>query len=327
MGKGLTPAPGAIEEFPTEKNQRSSSCLACGSSNNEPWAVATDIEYYTTKERFSYWRCCACDCLWIDPVPVGKLDQIYPPNYYSYNDDATSIIGRVKNRVDQQMFRSLLGEVQGKALRALDIGGGCGGALDLLKVADTRIAGTVVVDLDDGAKRVAESRGHIFFHGGIEKYDSDNLYDVILMLNLIEHVANPADVLLKAKALLRPGGRILLKTPNWRSLDHFLFRHRSWGGYHCPRHWVLWTLPGFQALSESCGFEVLSANYTQGAPFWAVSVLDVLKNIGLVSVTPERPACAHPLFGALCGLFAAVDFLRRPFSNPSQMVFVLTRPD
>lgn len=145
--------------------------------------------------------------------------------------------------------------------------GGSGSALELLSQADTRMRDTVVCDLDDGAKSVAESRGHSFFHGRIEDYDANGLFDLVLMLNLIEHVANPTDVLQKVASLLRPGGRIVLKTPNWRSFDHYLFRHKSWGGYHCPSHWVLWTMPGFRALVESCGLKVVSAKYTQGVPF------------------------------------------------------------
>ncbi len=300
-------------------------CLACGASDSEPWASASDIEYCTSDKTYAYLHCRACDCLWIDPVPADALAEIYPPNYYSYGTEDSTFIGRIKNVLDRRLFRSLSGAVKGSTLRALDIGGGSGAALDRLREADARFGDTVVVDMDDGAKRIAESRGHTFFHGRIEDYHSDGLFDIVLMLNLIEHVANPAEVLQKVATLLRPGGRIVLQTPNWRSLDHRLFRHRSWGGYHCPRHWVLWTMPGFSALAESCGLEVVSAKYTQGAPFWAISVLHLLKNAGLVSVTARRPIPEHPLVGPLLAVFAAFDLLRKPFANPSQMVFVLTR--
>ncbi len=302
-----------------------SSCLACGSGGGEVWAIATDIEYHTTESRFTYFRCRACDCLWIDPIPVDALNEIYPPNYYSYAENSVSLVGRIKSVFDRRLFRSLLSNVTGDALRVLDIGGGSGASLDLVRETDGRVTETVVVDLDDGARDLAQLQGHMFFHGRIEDYDDSAPFDLILMLNLIEHVANPAEVLRKVAMLLRPGGRILVKTPNWRSLDHFLFRHQSWGGFHCPRHWVLWTMPGFRALAESCGLEIVSEKYTQGAPFWAVSVLNSLRKIGLVSVTRERPACDHPLFGPLCGLFAMVDCVRMPFAHPSQMFFVLTR--
>ena len=302
-------------------------CLACGSQDSELWAEATDIEYCTSDRAYAYLRCKACDCLWIDPVPADSLEAIYPSNYYSYSGEDPSFIGRVKNALDRRVFRALVSEIPGQKLRALDIGGGSGSALDILQQADARIHDTVVLDMDDGAKRIAESRGHDFVHGRIEDYAPDGLYDLVLMLNLIEHVANPAEVLRKVTSLLKPGGRIIVKTPNWRSLDHYLFRHQSWGGYHCPRHWVLWTMPGFRILVESCGLEVVSAKFTQGAPFWAISVLNILNRAGFVSVTAQRPISSHPLLGPLCGIFAVFDYLRKPFSNCSQMVFILTRSD
>ena len=97
------------------------------------------------------------------------------------------------------------------------------------------------------------------------------------MLNLIEHVADPVGVLRKAVDLLAPGGRIYIKTPNFRALDAILFRHRNWGGYHCPRHFVLFSRKGFAAAAARAGLRIEEFAYTQGTPFWSVSVLDQLR--------------------------------------------------
>ena len=37
-----------------------------------------------------------------------------------------------------------------------------------------------------------------------------------------------------------------MKTPNVEGLDAKLLRHRNWGGYHAPRHWVLFTPEGHE---------------------------------------------------------------------------------
>jgi 2-polyprenyl-3-methyl-5-hydroxy-6-metoxy-1,4-benzoquinol methylase len=307
------------------ESRREGSCLACGSDHFEHWADATDVEYFTTERCYSYYRCRDCDCLWIDPVPLDALDKIYPSNYYSYSEASLSVIATVKNVLDRRFFRSHLGDTGGASLRLLDVGGGSGLSLNLAREADSRVTDTVIVDLDAGAQSVAEKNGHTFFHGRFEDYETSDTFDCIFLLNLIEHVANPGDVLRKVGRLLKPGGKLLIKTPNWRSYDQFLFRHDSWGGFHCPRHWVLFTLPGFRTFANACGLDVVSAQYTQGAPFWAVSVLDSLRKRGLVSIGPDRPACEHPLFGVLCGVFACVDLLRKPFAHPSQMFFILRR--
>ena len=121
------------------------------------------------------------------------------------------------------------------------------------------------------------------------------------------------------RGLLAPGGRILVKTPNHDSLDARLFRHRSWGGYHCPRHWVIFTPESFARAARAAGLGIERTALTQGAPFWAVSVLEALGRRGWAKVDRARPMCRHPLFGPLLGLFAAIDILRKPFARTSQM--------
>jgi len=146
------------------------------------------------------------------------------------------------------------------------------------------------------------------------------------MLNLIEHVADPVGVLRKARGLLAPGGRIYIKTPNFRALDALLFRHRSWGGYHCPRHFVLFSRKSFAAAAIAADLAIRRFAYTQGAPFWSVSILDILRRCGLAEVSAARPAIYHPAMPLLQAAAALFDFARRPFSRLSQMVVILAAP-
>ncbi len=73
------------------------------------------------------------------------------------------------------------------------------------------------------------------------------------MLNLIEHVRRPDEVLAKARSLLTPDGFALIKTPNYDALDARIFRHRSWGGYHAPRHFVLFDRDSFARVARIKG--------------------------------------------------------------------------
>jgi hypothetical protein len=74
------------------------------------------------------------------------------------------------------------------------------------------------------------------------------------------------------------------------------------------------------------GLAVHDFHYTQGAPFWAASVLVHLAERGLVSITRERPVLRHPLFPSLLAGFASFDFLRGALgAKLSQMVVTLSR--
>lgn len=298
-------------------------CLACGARQAEPWATAHDVEYHTTRDEFVYFRCQACGVLFIDPVPESRLSEIYPSNYYSYGKPGKSPVMAVKSFLDRRFFRSILSKLRGDSLSVLDVGGGAGWELVALRNSDTRVTRTQVVDLDPGAEQLAIANGHHYFCGRIEEFETSERFDLIVLLNLIEHVRDPSAVMAKVKKLLSPGGLILIKTPNWEAWDARLFRHSNWVGLHCPRHWVLFTLESFRALAESVGLGVRTASYTQGAPFWAGSGLTWLAERGIVSVSRERPVFYHPLFGVVAAAFAAFDMLRRPFAKTSQMFFVL----
>ncbi len=54
--------------------------------------------------------------------------------------------------------------------------------------------------------------------GGID----ENFFDIITMIDFIEHVRAPMSILVKASRLLRPGGRLVILTPNADSLSRRL---------------------------------------------------------------------------------------------------------
>jgi SAM-dependent methyltransferase len=232
---------------------------------------------------------------------------------------------RVKDWLDRRWFRHLTRRVPGAELSALDIGGGNGQQLSSLRAADPRIRRTVVVDFDEEAEVAARALGHEYVRGRIEDAAVTGPFDVILLLNLIEHVADPLRVLEKARSLLAPTGLLVIKTPNHRSVDASLFRNENWGGYHCPRHWVIFTRASFEQTARKAGLRVVQASYTQGAPFWTVSVLGWLDQRHAVHITIDRPAWMHPMYAPLAALFAGIDFARGAVAPLSQMTFALAR--
>jgi 2-polyprenyl-3-methyl-5-hydroxy-6-metoxy-1,4-benzoquinol methylase len=301
-------------------------CPICSGASTTHYAQARDIEYHTSDKTFDFYRCAACDVLFISPMLADRLSDIYPANYYSFADDRPrSMAVKVKEWLDRRRFRTLLSSIEGTELSALDVGGGTGWLLDMIRRTDARITSTSVVDIDAKAGAKAKRAGHDYFHGRFEDYDRDTKFDLVLMLNLIEHVADPVAVLSKARSLLKPGGIVLIKTPNFDALDARLFRHRSWAGFHTPRHFVLFRRSSLERLCTQSGFVIDQFTYTQGAPFWSISILEELRRLGWVDVTAARPAIYHPLVPLLQIAAAAFDYARKPFSTLSQMEVVLKK--
>jgi SAM-dependent methyltransferase len=288
-----------------------------------PFAKAFDVEYFTSTTEFEFYHCVGCDILFLSPMPADQLDVIYPANYYSFGEGGKSSFAfRLKGWLDRRMLRGLIAPIKGDELSVMDVGGGSGWIASAARDADPRVAKTLVVDLDGSAKVAAEANGHRYFCGRIEDFETTETFELILMLNLVEHVPRPDQILRRVGGLLSSNGRLLIKTPNFRSLDARIFRHRSWGGYHCPRHFVLFSRKSIIETLKRSGLAVEKFSYTQGAPFWTISILHELGKLGLIRSGPGTPYHLHPLAPYLQMIAAAFDFARMPFSPTSQMFIV-----
>jgi 2-polyprenyl-3-methyl-5-hydroxy-6-metoxy-1,4-benzoquinol methylase len=300
-------------------------CPLCQSDNTELHAQATDVEYATTTDVYSFYNCAACDILFVSPMLDDQLDLIYPNNYYAFDGAQQSFAQKIKDKLDLRLFRKITEHFHSDtALNILDVGGGNGWLLDLFTQLDRKFGETWVVDLDAKAQEKARAKGHHFHLGPVEEFTYDGKFDIVLMLNLIEHVKDPRAVLLQIKSLLSENGKVLIKTPNFKSLDAKLFKNNNWGGFHTPRHFVLFTQSSFERLAQEVGLEITQSQLTQGAPFWAVSITALAQKYGLIKVDYTKGIHHHWLYKVSTLLGAAFDILRGPFSNTSQMFVTLS---
>lgn len=302
-----------------------SRCPVCGGAGR-PLARCRDLEYFTSDAEYVYALCERCPVVFLVDPPVDRLGEIYPSTYYSYSaDHPASFAFRLKESLDLALFRRVLNGIEGERLNVLDVGGGTGRLLTLARRASPRVAETHEVDFADSARPAAESAGHVFHPSTIEDLQIEQRFHLVLLLNLLEHVADPRAVFHKVRSLLAPGGVLLLKTPSFDCLDFRLFRKRNWGGFHCPRHFVLFTPRSLRALAEECGLACERVRHTQGAPQWTASILGELYRAGWIRLGPQRPQHLHPLYGPLLALTAALDLVRLPFAPTAQMIGLFRR--
>lgn len=301
-------------------------CISCGNTKLLFWAKTTDTEYKSTKEIFSFYLCEPCDSLSIFPIPHDQIQEIYPSNYYSYKATSTSLAFRIKTFLDQAAYRKLLKQIPGSELKILDIGGGQGSALSQIRKADSRVAVTQIVDYGETLRSEAEKLGHLYFSSGIQAFETNERYDLIVLLSVIEHVSNPLEILIKCKSMMTENGRILIQTPNFRSLDAHIFKNLNWGGFHSPRHWILFSKESFLKIVSQAELETAEFRYIQGAIFWSWSMMSLLDRWGFIRITKEKPVSEFALTNFFALLFAALEILRLPFFKTSQFQSLLKNP-
>ena len=80
-------------------------------------------------------------------------------------------------------------------------------------------------------------------------------YDGILMIGYLEHEIQPREVLCAARRILKSDGLMIVKTPNYASLNRRLTGAR-WCGYRFPDHVNYFTPATLTEMLRGCGFEI-----------------------------------------------------------------------
>jgi SAM-dependent methyltransferase len=82
-------------------------------------------------------------------------------------------------------------------------------------------------------------------------------FDVVSMIEFLEHVPEPATFIEEAARWLRPGGLLYITTPNARSVNRWLLGAR-WSIFSPPEHLTIWTARALRVALRRRGFRVVA---------------------------------------------------------------------
>jgi 2-polyprenyl-3-methyl-5-hydroxy-6-metoxy-1,4-benzoquinol methylase len=257
-------------------------CLLCGEPGAELYVGMVDW-LFGVPGNWNMRQCKNCGVAWLDPqaapedvgklysryythgrkIPVTRLDRLRQTVAECVMADLGYTCDRPK-KILPRLLSSLrplarAAELQVLGLPASDIGElldvGCGNGefIDRMRSFGWRVSG---VDPDPKAVSYAQSQGLKVFAGTISDIPEGEQYDVITLNHVIEHAVDPVDLLLECRKRLRPDtGRLIIATPNIRSLGHRWFRS-YWRGLEVPRHLVLFSLAALRECARQAGLAV-----------------------------------------------------------------------
>lgn len=182
-------------------------CLVCKDDVGEKVLAEKLIRTLPENEVFDgqlrIVQCVQCGLRYLNPAPhPDDLGQIY--SYDVYVDSTNN------NEVLQEYFYQTMQRQCSSLHRVLEIGCGTGEFLANLESRGIEVAG---VEFADSAHRV-KFNGRLYV-GRMEDLEiPEASFDGILLLNVIEHLGDPDNVLKKIRSMLAPGGVLLLRFPN-----------------------------------------------------------------------------------------------------------------
>jgi 2-polyprenyl-3-methyl-5-hydroxy-6-metoxy-1,4-benzoquinol methylase len=161
----------------------------------------------------------------------------------------------------RQAREEMLDLLPAEVTSLLDVGGGEGGFAS----AFVRRTGgrAIVAEPNVAAAQVAASHGLTVHAGPFETFAERLCLDCISFLDVLEHLDDPAAALRRARALLRPGGHLLLAVPNvghWSVVEDLLAGDFTYLplGILCTTHVRFYTRRSLETLLGEAGFEILT---------------------------------------------------------------------
>ncbi|HWG96619.1 MAG TPA: class I SAM-dependent methyltransferase [Nitrospira sp.] len=217
-------------------------------------AVVQLAEVFHTPTR-RYVRCPACDLIFLYPRPSRELVEDYFRE--AYDGD----YGAVEACDDRQpVYRSVLKHLslyRSSPGALLDVGCGDGEFLLLCRRAGWDCTGTELSE--QAATRAARKGLTIVPPHTLEDGEDGRHFDVVVLINVLETVADPLTMLRQAADLLTPRGLVMVRATN--GLFHLPMRTpaRLIGSrYDQAFHWYLYTTRSLKTLMESVGLKVIS---------------------------------------------------------------------
>lgn len=197
-------------------------------------------------DSFAMRSCDACGTLFTARVPAAEEAHDYGGYYHAGNLEVPAF---VHERL--AAIVASFGDVRQRN-RWLDVGSGAGALLRAARDQGWDAVGTEVADAPALAARAA---GLEVLVGDLRDLDlPEAAYDVVSVVEVVEHVTDPHGLLAAATPLLRPGGVLYLTTPHGRGISARLLGAR-WSAVAPPEHLQLLSVRGLRALLSAVGLE------------------------------------------------------------------------
>jgi len=301
------------------KHSGSPKCPACSSADFKP--LGYDIPDYEYRVPYTPKLLCCGNCGLIrhESIPnYETLGSFYPDDYLVYNksfkEASNALYSKLKTNLYSMKAKKVAKHI-GSSGNILDVG--CANGAFLLSMKQYGNYGLYGLDIKNTGMNFDE-HSIDFKEGHLEEIEyPDNFFDAIILDNVLEHVPDPVVFMDKIVSILKPGGYVFGTTPNFNSVDRFVFQ-QYWGGFHMPRHIYLFNADNLRMFMKNMGISEIKFPITANAADWAVSVQNFMRRKRKKQDRYRRA----PYFPIVAMALAPVAFISSVFNMNGVMDFI-----
>jgi 2-polyprenyl-3-methyl-5-hydroxy-6-metoxy-1,4-benzoquinol methylase len=268
-------------------------CGICGSEWVEHQFWTYDRNWRTTNEQFAIVKCRSCKVCQTYPQPLpDHLNKYYPELYYPIGESSKRYYNKFIRRFQLEKIKKIKRFCPSG--RILDIGCGVGFFIKEAIEADYEAEG---IEFSELAAKIGRERWNLkIISGDFLSYPfKENMFDVVTLWHVFEHLYQPIDVLKKVYKILCPGGLLVIAAPNISSIQAHLFKGK-WYHLEVPRHLFHYSPQSLLSLVEKYGFKVLAIDYYSSEHNGA----GILGSI--MQLSPPNESFIHKAFRKLVGI-------------------------
>lgn len=202
-------------------------CPICGSAKLKRQKIETqEAGQGGIQELFT---CQNCTVLF-DAEHERDRSEVYVADYAAWGGDGENQeVAASKRKAFKEQLKILTQHLKPQGLKLLDVGTANGYLLEVARALGFEVYGT---EISPSSLAIAQSKfpGRIS-EGALEKqnFETESL-DVVTLTDVLEHLNDPQQTMAEIKRLLRPGGWLLIISPNNDSWTRQIFK-RSWFQY------------------------------------------------------------------------------------------------
>lgn len=314
-----------LETFYNPDNQEQQeriACPLCGQHEQQLVFLGRDL-LFAHPGHYRLVRCRGCALEYVNPRPTPEaLGVHYPSDYFGYalHEEAPKWLEPYLRAFARGISKRRLGYVEAVTGRLapehsiVDVG--CGVNRLLSYVQEAR--GCTGLGVDFKPEIVAYVRDTLqmpIVEGTLETAGLQaGHFDLVSMMEYLEHEADPLRVLEEARRITRRGGYLALELPHIDALPGRLFRS-VWWNLDVPRHLIFPTPQTLRAMLDRAGYELVSVKRFT-FPFYVG--MSILQALGQQHWRKHRRT--FPVLGSLLGM----PFVPLQFALP-EFMFAMAR--
>ncbi|MEN2998274.1 MAG: class I SAM-dependent methyltransferase [Brevinematia bacterium] len=233
-------------------------CKLCGSS---------DLSFALRPKRYEFdvFICNSCGVLFRYPFPTkDEIKSYYTEGYYSGQNgysylDERKIKGShlVWDRRIDKLISIYTRENLRSPINILDVGCSFGGFLERARMKGLQPYG---IEISEYSANYARSRGIEVFVGDVGEVElGSERFDIITMIEVVEHLEDPLSVMKKIYNSNTKGGVLLIQTANINGLQSKLWGRRY--HYYLPGHLHYFSNTTLKNLLRGLGYRKILEFY------------------------------------------------------------------